>query len=351
MASKITGAEVFWKSLIHQGVDVVFGYPGAATLPIYGMLDSFDGQIRHVLSRHEQGATNMADGYARVSGKVGVAMATSGPGATNMVGGIALAMRDASPIVCITGQVNTTSIGTDAFQEVDMIDISMPITKHNFMIEHVDDLANTIHESFHIARSGRPGPVLIDIPKNIQTEVTKYETSNTAINLPEEEENLAQTTKTSANIIHHNLSAAIGASFHRKDEAIWVIESNTLSQMAVAELATMVQENANIKVIVANNRGSTRENAWLPDTQPDYFKLAQAYGIPGYRIKQLGDVFPIIHLAQAQQGPVLIESRVEIYDLYAMLSAHPVVHQIFRRSYAPIRHKCSKGKVATLNGK
>ncbi len=165
MANKKSGAEIFWESLIHAGVEVVFGYPGAATLPIYGALDVYAGQIRHVLARHEQGATHMADGYARASGKVGVALATSGPGATNMVGGIAMAMQDASPIVCISGQVSSTSISSDAFQEVSMVDITEPITKHNYLVETTVELAETIAEAFDIARTGRPGPVLVVFPK------------------------------------------------------------------------------------------------------------------------------------------------------------------------------------------
>ena len=138
---ELTGAEIIWESLIEEGVDVVFGYPGGAILPAYDALTKYEGKIHHVLVRHEQGATHMADGYSRASGKVGVAMATSGPGATNMVTGLATAMLDSSPIICITGQVPQSVIGTDAFQEVDVTGITLPITKHNYLVTDVKDLS------------------------------------------------------------------------------------------------------------------------------------------------------------------------------------------------------------------
>lgn len=161
-----TGAQIIWECLVREGVPVVFGYPGGAILPAYDAM--LDYPIRHVLTRHEQGATHAADGYARATGQVGVAMATSGPGATNMVTGIATAMLDSSPIVCITGQVSTTVLGTDAFQEVDITGVTLPITKHNYLVTRVEDLARTLREAFHIARTGRPGPVLVDVPKDVQ---------------------------------------------------------------------------------------------------------------------------------------------------------------------------------------
>jgi acetolactate synthase-1/2/3 large subunit len=161
-----SGAQIIWECLVREGVQVVFGFPGGAILPTYDAM--LDYPIHHVLTRHEQGATHAADGYARASGKVGVAMATSGPGATNMTTGIATAMLDSSPIVCITGQVPTSVLGSDAFQETDMTGVTLPITKHNYLVTHVEDLARTIREAFHIARTGRPGPVLIDVPKDVQ---------------------------------------------------------------------------------------------------------------------------------------------------------------------------------------
>jgi acetolactate synthase-1/2/3 large subunit len=167
-----TGAQIIWEVLTREGVDVVFGYPGGATLPTYDAM--LDYPVRHVLVRHEQGAAHMADGYARASGKVGVAMATSGPGATNLVTGIATAYMDSSPIVCITGQVNAAAIGSDAFQETDVTGVTLPITKHNYLVTQPDEIAPVLREAFYIARSGRPGPVLIDIAKDAQIGATDF---------------------------------------------------------------------------------------------------------------------------------------------------------------------------------
>jgi acetolactate synthase-1/2/3 large subunit len=169
---KKTGAEILWECLLREGVEVVFGYPGGANMPIYDAM--LDYPVHHVLVRHEQGAAHMADGYARASGKVGVAMATSGPGATNLVTGIATAMMDSSPVVFITGQVAAHLIGGDAFQEVDVTGITLPITKHNYLVTRADEIADVVAEGFYIARSGRPGPVLIDICKNAQVDKTEF---------------------------------------------------------------------------------------------------------------------------------------------------------------------------------
>ena len=163
---KLTGAEILCESLTKLGVRDIFGYPGGAILPVYDALGK--SKLHHVLVRHEQGATHMADGYARASGGVGVAMATSGPGATNMVTGIATAMLDSSPVVCITGQVSSKLLGSDAFQEIDITGITMPITKHNVVVSRAEDIARTVREAFVIANSGRPGPVLVDITKDAQ---------------------------------------------------------------------------------------------------------------------------------------------------------------------------------------
>jgi acetolactate synthase I/II/III large subunit len=166
-----TGAQILWEALHREGVEVVFGYPGGAIMPAYDAL--LESPVKHVLVRHEQGAAHMADGYARASGKVGVAVATSGPGATNLVTGIATAMLDSVPMVCITGQVSSRVIGTDAFQETDITGVTLPITKHNYLVTHVDQIASTIHEAFYVARSGRPGPVLVDITKDAQQAKTE----------------------------------------------------------------------------------------------------------------------------------------------------------------------------------
>jgi acetolactate synthase-1/2/3 large subunit len=173
----LTGAEILWATLVGEGVTTVFGYPGGAILPIYDALRKFP--IHHVLVRHEQGASHMADGYARASGRVGVCMATSGPGATNLVTGIATAMLDSIPVVAITGQVSSKVLGSDAFQEVDITGITLPITKHNFLVTRAEDIAPTVRLAFQIATSGRPGPVLIDITKDAQqaTSVFDFEMS------------------------------------------------------------------------------------------------------------------------------------------------------------------------------
>ncbi len=166
-SSTMTGAEIVIKSLIDQGVEVVFGYPGGAVLPIYDELFK-QNQIKHILVRHEQGATHAAEGYARSTGKPGVVLVTSGPGATNAVTGLQDALMDSIPLVCLTGQVPTFMIGNDAFQEADTIGITRPCTKHNWLVKDTDELAETMHEAFYVATSGRPGPVLIDIPKDVQ---------------------------------------------------------------------------------------------------------------------------------------------------------------------------------------
>ena len=164
----ITGKEAVVKSLIAEGVDLIFGYPGGAIMPVYDALYDYQDQIKHILTRHEQGATHAAQGYARVSGKVGVCIATSGPGATNLITGIADAQIDSTPMVCITGQVASHLLGTDAFQETDVVGISMPVTKWNVQVTRAEDIPGAIAKAFYIAKSGRPGPVLVDITKDAQ---------------------------------------------------------------------------------------------------------------------------------------------------------------------------------------
>ena len=179
---KLTGAEILCESLTRLGVKHIFGYPGGAILPVYDALGK--SKLHHVLVRHEQGATHMADGYARASGDVGVAMATSGPGATNMVTGIATAMLDSSPVVCITGQVSSKVLGSDAFQEIDITGITMPITKHNVVVTRAEDIARTVREAFLIAASGRPGPVLVDITKDAQQASCEFDWDASVPKLP-----------------------------------------------------------------------------------------------------------------------------------------------------------------------
>ncbi len=190
---EMNGAEMVLQALFDQGVDTIFGYPGGAVLPIYDAIHQQD-RIKHVLVRHEQAALHAAEGYARSTGKVGCALVTSGPGATNAVTGLTDALLDSIPLICISGQVPTFLIGTDAFQEADTVGITRPCTKHNFLVKNVNELSSIIHEAFHVARSGRPGPVLIDIPKDVQFANGDYvgkdqATSNTHYN-PNTEPNM-----------------------------------------------------------------------------------------------------------------------------------------------------------------
>ena len=171
----LSGSDILVRTLIEQGVDVVFGYPGGQVINIYDSLYKYQDELKHVLTAHEQGASHAADGYARATGKVGVVIATSGPGATNLVTGIATAYLDSVPMVAITGNVPNSTIGTDGFQEIDITGVTLPITKHNYFVGSVDKLADTIREAFRLAKSGRPGPVLIDIPKDVQIAKFDYE--------------------------------------------------------------------------------------------------------------------------------------------------------------------------------
>ena len=181
---KLSGSEIIMECLLREGVHVMFGYPGGAILPTYDAIAKYSDRIHHVLVRHEQGASHMADGYARATGEVGVCIATSGPGATNLVTGLATAMMDSSPILAITGQVPIPAIGSDAFQETDVTGVTLPITKHNYLVTDVRDLAYTMKEAFHIARTGRPGPVLVDVPKDVQLAQTEFVYPESDIVLP-----------------------------------------------------------------------------------------------------------------------------------------------------------------------
>src|SRR5665213_2847811 len=173
MTEEMTGAEMVIRALADQGVKHLFGYPGGAVLPIYDAIFA-QQKVQHVLVRHEQGAVHMAEGYARSTGKVGCVLVTSGPGATNAVTGLTDALMDSIPVVCLTGQVPTHLIGNDAFQEADTVGITRPCTKHNYLVKRIEDLPGVLHEAFHIASTGRPGPVVIDIPKDVQFAVGPY---------------------------------------------------------------------------------------------------------------------------------------------------------------------------------
>src|SRR5699024_4556826 len=178
---EMTGSEILLKSLEKHNVELIFGYPGGAVLPIYDTL--FDASIPNILTRHEQGAVHAAEGYAKASGKAGVVIVTSGPGATNAVTGIADAMSDSVPLIVITGQVGVPGIGKDAFQEADILGITLPITKHNYQVRDVKDIEKVMDEAFHIATTGRKGPVVIDMPKDISNSKAVWEDRNKAINL------------------------------------------------------------------------------------------------------------------------------------------------------------------------
>ena len=178
---QLKGAEILLQCLQEEGVDTVFGYPGGAVLPIYDAL--FESSICHILARHEQGVAHAADGYARATGKVGVCIATSGPGATNLVTGIATAYMDSIPLVCFTGQVGTPLIGRDAFQEADITGITLPITKHNYLVERTEDVARIVKEAFYIARTNRPGPVVVDLPKDVMERSIDYKAEEVEVNL------------------------------------------------------------------------------------------------------------------------------------------------------------------------
>tara|TARA_B100000579_G_scaffold402988_1_gene386672 strand:- start:337 stop:2064 length:1728 start_codon:yes stop_codon:yes gene_type:complete len=559
--NELTGAEIMWECLVREGVDVVFGYPGGAILPAYDALNKYTDKIHHVLVRHEQGATHMADGYARSSGKVGVAMATSGPGAANMVTGIATAMMDSVPIVCITGQVPRAAIGSDAFQETDIAGAVIPVSKHSYLVMDINDLANTIKEAFAVARSGRPGPVLVDIPKDIQTQsvefiypegpivipgnniiqkanpndleeaisliykaerpvilaghgillsgaskevmelaeianipiawtllgsgaipsshplnmgmmgmhgeyavnnaiqkadlliacgmrfddrvtgnVKTYSPDSKKIHIeidpaeinknvrvdvgisgdlktvlkqlnpllkPKSNENwlkditvwrseslerdiinlqtdtlygaqviydLWKETKGDAIVVSDvgqhqmleaqyfqheepntlltsgglgtmgfSLPAAIGASFSKTEKEIWVIVGDGSIQMTITELATAVQEQANIKIAIINNGYLGMVRQWqqlfydarykeTPISSPDYLKIAEAYGLKGFRVKKRNEIPKIVDKVQKIRGPVLVEFVVEQHDMvYPMVPAGADLHEMINR--------------------
>ena len=170
----LSGSDIIVKILIEQGCDVIFGYPGGQILNVYDSLYKYRDEIQHVLTAHEQGAVHAADGYARATGRAGVVISTSGPGATNLVTGIATAYLDSIPLIAICGNVTTAQIGSDSFQEIDITGVTLPITKHNYFVGSVEQLADTVREAFRLAVSGRPGPVLIDVPKDVQVAMCEY---------------------------------------------------------------------------------------------------------------------------------------------------------------------------------
>src|SRR5216110_3569120 len=176
MTELLTGAQILTRTLVDAGVEVMFGYPGGAIMPFYDALHQHEG-LRHILVRHEQAAAHAADGYARAGNRVGVCVATSGPGATNLVTGLATAHMDGSPVVAITGQVGRPMLGRDAFQETDVVGVTMPVTKHNVLVRDIEDLADDLREAMAVAMEGRPGPVLVDVPKDVQNQKAEYRVS------------------------------------------------------------------------------------------------------------------------------------------------------------------------------
>src|SRR5438094_742607 len=400
----LTGAQILWEALVREGVTDVFGYPGGAILPAYDAMLGYP--IRHILVRHEQGATHMADGYGRASGRVGVAVATSGPGATNMVTGIATAMMDSSPIVCITGQVGSRLIGSDAFQETDITGITLPITKHNYLVTSAADVAASVREAFAVARSGRPGPVLVDITKDAQQGSCDFDwdaaephltearddalpgdgddreatalinaaerplilaghggmpsgaAANRAAglshiaalkgdsavrdiqNLPDDghlyaahvindlwrltggnalvvtdvgqhqmweaqyykhETSRSLITSGGLGTMGFALPAAIGAKIARPDAEVWAVIGDGGFQMTMAELATAMQERLDINVAVINNGYLGMVRQWqeffyerryaaTPLLNPDFVKLAEAFGLCATRVTKRGEV-------------------------------------------------------------
>ena len=258
-----SGAEILWECLVREGVDVVFGLPGVAIMPAYDVMTQFP--IHHVLVRHEQGAAHMADGYARASGKVGVAIATSGPGATNLVTGIATAMMDSSPIVCITGQVASDLIGGDAFQEVDVTGVTLPITKHNYLVTRAEDIPGAIKEAFHLASSGRPGPVLVDITKDALQNKAEFNWP-TSVDLP----GYKPTTKPHGRQIKEAARMIVEA--HRP---VLYVGGGIIRSRASAELRALAELTGIPVVTTLMARGA------FPDSHPQHMGMPGMHGTVG----------------------------------------------------------------------
>ena len=358
------GADIVIETLKEEGVEVVFGHPGGAIMEVYDALYR-DGSIRHILVRHEQGAGHMAEGYAKATGKVGVAMSTSGPGATNLVTAIADAYMDSVPVVFITGQVPTHLIGNDAFQEVDIVGITRPITKHNFLVKRIEDLPLIIRQAFYIAKTGRPGPVLVDIPKDITQKLsdvkipTIEEVKESLPGYkPHLEGNLQQiyeATKGQAIIatgvgqhqmwsamfykysfprqfinsgglgtMGFGLPAGIGAKIGRPDREVFVIDGDGSFMMTMQELITAVQYRVPVKIAIINNGYLGMVRQWQElfyekrysevdlSIQPDFVKLAEACGAVGFRAEKPSEVREIIEEAlKIDDRPVLMDFHVD----------------------------------------
>src|SRR5437870_3926610 len=434
MSEMLSGAEILCRALVDAGVEVIFGYPGGAIMPFYHALPDHP-RLRHILVRHEQAAAHAADGYARASGRVGVCVATSGPGATNLVTGLAAAHMDNSPVVAITGQVSRPMIGRDAFQETDIIGITLPITKKNYLVQDVTELADVVADAMAVAVEGRPGPVLIDVPKDVQNQKIEYgaprarargqsrpQTPGAGPGLEDGVRKAARLiagaerpllmvghgvilaqayaevralaaveprrcerwlehirgfVRTRAESYRGGLSpeailasiyeashgdctivtdvgqhqmwvaklypyqqpnshitsgglgamgfavpAAMGVHLARPSGTVWAISGDGGFQMNMAEMATMVQEGLPVKMAVFNNGYLGMVRQWqqffhekryscTPIWSPDYVKLAEAYGIPGYRVKDASELAETVGQANTQPGPALVEFMIE----------------------------------------
>ncbi|MET3648697.1 thiamine pyrophosphate-dependent acetolactate synthase large subunit-like protein [Phyllobacterium ifriqiyense] len=365
---EMTGAEIVLQALHDNGVEHIFGYPGAAVLPIYDEIFQ-QNEIKHILVRHEQGAGHAAEGYARSTGKVGVMLVTSGPGATNAVTSLQNAMADSVPIICLTGQVATDLIGSDAFQECDTVGITRPCTKHSWLVKDVKELAATIHKAFHLARSGRPGPVLIDMPKDMLLQSTYYlapsadphvddnpqlaeDDRQIKANTPlqrEREENtglhyalkrlymltrdqapyIATDTKHYQFAEHfysplvssgfgtagYGLPAAIGMQIAHPESLVIDIADESSVQATMKELSTAIQYDAPIKVFILNNPnlslgGKSQKHGSYSNALPDFVKLAEAFGAVGIRCDERDNLDHAIGEMLSVRRPVLFDCRI-----------------------------------------
>lgn len=363
----ISGSEMLMRSLILEEVECVFGYPGGAVLYIYDAIHSYDDQFRHMLARHEQGAVHAADGYARASGKPGVCIATSGPGATNLITGIAIAHRDNIPLVVITGNVALSSRGTDAFQEADVIGMTLPITKHSYYITDAADIPDVVQQAFRIASASPPGPVLIDIPKDIsaQKKAFRYRKEQAADRAgftgavqaavpgygPEPGQGVTEQSDkgftaeavlrmicdtvpadgivTADEISHYiqltrrrwparslicpvgmeapgfSLPAAIGAQLAYPERTVVTINGEGGLQKNAQELAICAIHNIALKIVVFSEADPSGT------ASPDFMKLAEAYGLKGLRVERLEEAREVWAQAMKEKGPVLVEFALE----------------------------------------
>ncbi len=276
---ELAGSAILCEALVREGVELLFGYPGGAIMPFYDSLTSYPA-LHHVLVRHEQAAAHAADGYARATGKVGVCVATSGPGATNLVTGLATAFMDSTPIVAITGQVASHFIGRDAFQETDVIGVTQPITKHNFLIRSADEIADVVHEAFRVAQSGRPGPVLIDVPKDVLQKITNYRPSATMTS--REQMRAEQQTQPSEHLIAHAAQL-----INQSKRPLIMAGHGIILSRAYDELQAFA-EKTSIPVITTLLGLSA-----FPDTHPQHIGMPGMHG-PAHVNRAIGDADLIV---------------------------------------------------------